>query len=176
MVGFILAIIGLFYSAKEFTTGSLREKKYRREFDLSVQRRCDFVDKITASSELISALEQNVDYTDVVDDINYIFDKGYLPEEIGELIRLGKKEFGKERLYKDIVLELRLSMVGKSRGILQESGIRFCDESYYYKSLLKYYELLQKYFHDNGIDVEIIEKTYKGSAIKEMNFKEMTII
>lgn len=176
MVTFVLALIGLGYTAGKLGAESLRTRKYRIDYDAAVKKRNMFLEENTASPEIIQQLSKDFDYSDVLDDINYIFDTDYSVSSLAELVRLGKKEFGKEKLYEDIILELRLAKIGKCGNIMHTSGVKFCEGVSYYKNLVRFYELLERYFAENGVSVERVEKKRNRSPIREMNFKEMMIV
>lgn len=174
MFGFILALFGLAYTGGKIVSERSSGKALRKEYDIAKKKRDEFLNSFTASRELIHSLEYNTDYSDVVDDINYVFGKEYTADEIGKLVTNPKaKEFGNQTPYRRIILEIRLAKLGKCMGFVQTLGIRFCEGTTYYHDLVMYYELIQRYLAENGVQVQRIEKKVHGDLM-EMNFKEFT--
>lgn len=172
MFGFILALFGLVYTGGKIISERSSGKALRKEYDIAKGKREEFLDSFTAPRELIHSLEDNTDYSDVVDDINYIFGNEYTADEIGKLVTSSRvRAFGNQTPYSRIILEIRLAKIGKCRGFLQTLGIRFCEGSSYYYDVVRYYNLIQGYLAKNGVHVQIIEKKVYGDLM-EMNYKE----
>lgn len=176
MFGFIIALVVVTFAILKLGSEFIKGRQFEMNYNLAIKKRDKFFDKYEATPDVIRQFEQNKDYSDVVKDINYIFRMDYSASWIGDLIQFSRREFGGEITYKDIVLEIRLAKIGKCYKLIQTTGVRFCDGVNFYPSLVRFYELLQKYYAENGVQVHRIEKVRNGFPIKEMTFKEMTII
>ena len=125
---------------------------------------------MASQHEIQEALNKN-GYGDWIDDLVYIFRKKFKDDEIASNIKIGIKEFGKERTWKEIILELRLSKIGKMRSYTQTSGIRASNDSMYLESARRYYKVLSRNFASAGVDLEFVEKQ-KNDVMRVLNLKK----
>ncbi len=172
MLGFVLAILGLGYTIGKIGVEFTRNKASDVRYNNAKRQRDAFVEPIMASEALMTAMRNNTDYSDVVDDLEYIFNQKYSSDYIKLLLTRTRGELGNEKGYRDLVMELRLAKIGKCC-YSTTKGIRFCDNSSYVDEMKRYFGVLQKHFAENGIYVEpVVKSRTSNNIVKEMYFKE----
>ena len=148
-----------------------------QEFKKKTDKRSQFIQNTSPTSEQIEAARNVSGVSDLVDDFRYIFDDSTLTAQ--EL--KNKMKWNKQLVYNcsmsfvDAIEMLRLSKLGKlPQGYFQQEGVKVCEGTEMYKVVTRFYQRVIMNLNSAGVQADIYHKTKDGGLVV-VNIKEFEV-